>query len=253
MKKIKLMKIPNEIFTYRLKPASFVVYIYLSSNFYWMPSVQIKMDTIAARCHMSVNTVQTAINQLVQCGLLNKIECFKNRLRTYNEYKIKKLPGGFSLIEKKIVNLQLDNYAFMILCYIRNRANHAGKSFPSLTQIQRGTGISRNAVIAKIKLLHDFGLLCKERYERCGGRHGQNNHTLFTLTVRVALFSILSRLAAYGEWLHVFLTAFLSKAEGHIQYPVLFRLIYSLFIKLLLLFSFIREQLHNCRRIPNTS
>jgi len=234
------LKVPNELFSYKLKPSAFIVYIYLSSIFYWKKSIKIKLETIARKCHMSINTAQTAVNELTTRGLLHKTECYINHRRVTNEYKVTKLSGGFAMIEKNILKLELDNRAFMILCYIYNRANQSLKSYPSISEIHNGTGLGRTTIISKVRLLQGMGLLCKERYVCLKGDYGHNNHTLIRLTLRVILFNFINKI----------LEAYDSLAQSVNITKKIFRLkriAHHVITKIIILFTFIKNYLNTSR------
>ena len=86
MKKIKVIRMYNELLNYKLKASEFKAYIYLSSFFWWKNLICVKLETIASRCNMSINTAQRAVNGLVSKGLITKCVCHKDHKRTTNIY-----------------------------------------------------------------------------------------------------------------------------------------------------------------------
>ena len=196
MKNHKIIKIYNELFNYNLKTSSFKVYIYLSTFFWWKKSACVKLQTIADRCNISINTAQRAINELTSKELITKCICHKDHRRTTNIYTVTKLSGKYTIIERSMFYQNIDNSAFKIYCAIAMRKNHAGKAFPSLSTLQEDSQLSKNTVIEKVQILNDSGYILKSQYINKTGCFGNNNHTVLNLTVRAALLWLISKAEA---------------------------------------------------------
>lgn len=196
----KVIKIYNCLFDYNLKASSFKVYVYLSCFFWWKDTSCVKLETIAKRCNMSVNTVQSCINELINKDLLTKQACYKDHKRVTNRYTITRLQGKFTVFERNAFKQDMDNSAFMIYCAVCMRKNKHGMAFPSIKKITEDTGLSRTTVISKVKILKDNGYLHKQHYITRYGDFGHNNHTVFSLDFRrflmryIALQSTLQKL-----------------------------------------------------------
>lgn len=188
MKNKKVIKIYNELFDYNLKASAFKVYIYLSSFFWWKKRTCVKLQTIASRCNISINTAQNAVNELVAKELITKCVCHKDHKRTTNIYTVTQLTGKFTIIERSMFFQDIDNSAFKIYCAISMRRNLSNKAFPSLTTIQNDSGTSRNTVIEKVQLLIAAGYINKERYIVLSGSFGNNNYTVIKMSLRAILF-----------------------------------------------------------------
>lgn len=197
----KVIKIYNSLFDYDLKASSFKVYVYLSCFFWWKDSSCVKLETISKRCNMSINTVQSCINELINKDLIAKQACYKDHKRVTNRYKIKRLQGKFTIIERNAFKQDLDNSTFMIFCAISMRKNKRGMAFPSLKTITEDTGLSRTTVIYKVKILKDSGYIHKQHYITIYGDFGNNNHTVFSLVSRAFIMRYIAKQTTLQDWL----------------------------------------------------
>lgn len=200
IKKREFIKVWNALLLeYKLTPPALKVYLYFSGVFFWMGRIQIRYETIAENCGMSINTARKAIAELAAKQLLVKTSCFGNHnKRLANEYIIRRLSGGFTKIDKCLLKPQKDYTILSVFCSIAIHCNHADKAFPSISQICRDTGLGRTTVIAKLKQLNERGLVQKEHYTCAEGDYGHNNYTITTLPVRLALYALLLRMATHS-------------------------------------------------------
>ncbi len=257
MKNHKVIKIYNELFNYNLKPSAFKVYIYLSTFFWWKKSACVKLQTIADRCDISINTAQRAINELTSKELITKCICHKDHRRTTNIYTVTKLSGKFTIIERSMFYQNIDNSAFKIYCAIAMRKNHAGKAFPSLSSIQEDSNLSKNTIIDKVQLLNDSGYILKSQHINQTGCFGNNNHSVLDLTVRATLLWLISKAEAMREVIcncfEMLISSFLQEVKKvttrlkHNIIVLLFcRIIFLIFIPISLLYN-------RCFSVKNTS
>lgn len=199
MKKHKVLKINNELFKYNLKPSTFKVYVYLSSYLWWKNRKCVKLETIAARCNISINTAQRAINELISKELITKCICHKDHRGTTNIYTVPELLGKYTIIERAMFHQNIDNSAFKIYCAIAMRKNQSGKAFPSLSTIQEDSQMSKNTIIEKVQLLNDAGYILKSQHIKQTGAFGNNNHTVLDLAVRAAFLWLIRKAEAMRE------------------------------------------------------
>lgn len=199
----KFYKIPNAVFSYHLSPSAFLVYIYLTNNFYFTPKVIIKLSTIGSKLDMSINTTRKAVNELHNKRLITVRRRFSPvGNRTTNEYSLHRIEGGFSCIDSrtfKDIFLKLGCSALMIYCAVVRCANKSSRAFPSYNQISDITGLSRRCCIDKVRLIGEHGYLARTHYICRAGDHGNNNYISLTQEIRFFLFNLLSRAFAHFE------------------------------------------------------
>lgn len=201
----KFFKVPNFIYNYHLSPSAFYVYIYLSNTFYWKKSVRIKLKTIAKNCDMCTNTVISALGELEQCKLIQKIhhKHFQSGFKTTNEYIIRRVNSKFAKIDPNVFKFLKSSKTSALLycavCYYQNSHNQA---FPSYAQLQNITGLSKTTCINKVTEMSGNGLLCKEHYICLAGDFGHNNYTTLSMRLRVFLFSVIFK--NYGRFIVLF-------------------------------------------------
>lgn len=186
--------IPNNLFDYRLSSSAFALYVLLLNRFYFTDSVKIKLETLSKQTGFCVNTIQKAIRELHNKGLVTVRSRFKNGHRTTNEYFIKRLTGKFSRIDRKLFYFILNSQgkaALLVYCVVNHYANKSGRAFPSYNQISALTGLSRATCILKVRLLGESGTLAREHYICAAGDHGHNNYVTVSLTLRFFLFNII--------------------------------------------------------------
>lgn len=191
------IKIPNAIFNYNLSKSAFRVYVYLLNAFSGYDYVgQVKFSKIAEVCHMSVNTAQAAIKELTLSGIVSKKHTYNwadgKAMYNSNKYTVSPLSGKYTLIDNAIVKNIEDNAAFMIYCAISSYANAHRMSFPSYSQLEAITGLSRSTVINKVKLLSDNMVIAKSLYVRKAGMFGHNNYISLTSKLRAMLCRYIS-------------------------------------------------------------
>lgn len=221
----RFFKIPNLIFDYQLSPAAFYLYTYMTNTFYWKKSVRIKLKTISIKCDMSVNTVRSALDELCRYRLVEKIrhKNIRSGYTTTNEYVLHKISGRFAMIDKNVFNyLKTDKSAALIFCAIAFHQNAHNKAFPSYTQLQELTGLSRTTCINKVADMFVNGVICKEHHLCFYGDFGHNNYTTFSMKFRVFLFSIIyknyGRFVVFYECYEYNLTIELSSGKYHHGY-----------------------------------
>lgn len=197
----RFYKIPNELFKFKLSSSAFYIYIHLSNRFYWKKSIRIKLKTIAASCSMSINTVRSALTELISFDMIRKIhhKHIRSGYVIANEYVIRRLSGSFSMIdERAFYFLKEDKSAAYIYCAAAMCKNHSGFSFPSYNQLSGLTGLSRSTCISKVNKLNSLGVICRERYVLLQGSFGHNNYAQYSMELRICLFIVI--LKRYGRY-----------------------------------------------------
>ena len=92
--------IPNDIFFYDLSPRAFIVYCYLCKCSDNMGQSFPSRKNISYNCHITEKTVDKAIRELVDAGLLDMEHRYNEKhLQTSNAYAVRGLDD-----KKKILN-----------------------------------------------------------------------------------------------------------------------------------------------------
>ena len=196
MKK-SFLKVYYELFSYKLSPAGFVVYLYLYNLSLVTNDVKVSYELLADKCNISPRTAHRAVHELIGVGLIEK----KRRLNdihyySSNGYIVKHLQGRYTKVDKRIFNLKLDTSSLYILIAIYKCQNHRACSFPSYNSIAKITGLSRSTVINKVKLLNENGLIAKQkRVSTLFFDYISNAYATITLELRVFMFALALKLS----------------------------------------------------------
>jgi len=174
----RFIKIPADIFQYKLSPLQLLVYSGIVSFKSKENFTIATANTIAKRCHISRNSVYSALSSLESSGLIRRRHYIKNGKKSANGYYIKRSEGKFIKLEYSVFSYALSPSAFAVYLTIKHNANHAGRAFPSLNQISAAAHICIDTVIASIRKLSNTGLLLFKHYIRKCGCYGHNNYIL---------------------------------------------------------------------------
>jgi len=194
--KSKYIKIPNGLFNYNLKPAAFKVIVTLYSEFFMTDSFVIRYAVLADKCGMSCSSVKRAVAELVNKGLIDKQTRYDymSHNQISNKYTLHKQSGKYFTIEKSLLNVQLNNYQFMLLCAIKRRSNASGMAFPSLNKLSHDTDMSKTTVIKHIRTLTEHGYLTKLNYISNAGDYGNNNYRVWGMCFRFILLWLVNKM-----------------------------------------------------------
>ena len=195
--KSKYIKIPNGLFNYNLKPAAFKVIVTLYSEFFMTDSFVIRYAVLADKCGMSCSSVKRAVAELVNKGLVDKQTRYDymSHNQISNKYTLHKQSGKYFTIEKSLLNVQLNNYQFMLLCAIKRRSNASGMAFPSLNKLSHDTDMSKTTVIKHIRTLTEHGYLTKLNYISNAGDYGNNNYRVWGMCFRCILLWMINKIS----------------------------------------------------------
>lgn len=194
--KSKYIKIPNGLFNYNLKPAAFKVIVTLYSEFFMTDSFVIRYAVLADKCGMSCSSVKRAVAELVNKGLIDKQTRYDymSHKQISNKFILHKQSGKYFTIEKSLLNVQLNNYQFMLLCAIKRRSNASGMAFPSLNKLSHDTDMSKTTVIKHIRTLTEHGYLTKLNYISNAGDYGNNNYRVWGMCFRFILLWLVNKM-----------------------------------------------------------
>lgn len=192
---MRFYKVHNSVYNYKLSSSAFFLYNYLVNRFYWTDTVRIKLSTIADKTGMSVNTVRRAINELISCSLMERRHRYRRRLRTTNEYTVRRLSGNYARVEEAVFrNKELDKSMVYVYCAVKSfESNRGHRAFPSYGQLCELTGLSRATVISKVAGLSALAMYIKSVYLKTAGDFGHNNYCGITMSGRVIFLLVLAR------------------------------------------------------------
>lgn len=175
----RFIKIPTVVFELDLTPLQLLVYAGIISLKSKENYTVATAETISKRCHISKNSVYTAVNTLETFGLVNKTNNIKNGKNVANSYFISNIGGNFVKLDYSIFKFKLSPSQFAAYIAIKSKCNQANYSFPSLKQISELAHICIDTVISSVKFLCNKGLLILKHYIRVCGCFGHNNYIVF--------------------------------------------------------------------------
>jgi DNA-binding MarR family transcriptional regulator len=132
---------------------------------------------IAEKLEISPRTAVNAVNSLIAHGLVTR-----GYVRTHGRIAALKLTihvpqsRNWVWVECRLFELHLSPAQIHVYLAIKCRSNHAGRAWPSLTQLSEDTGLSRKTVAAAVKALTACCLLRKQKRQRVCGCAGNNNY-----------------------------------------------------------------------------
>ncbi len=178
----RFIRIPTEIFQYKLSPLQLLVYSGIVSYKSKENFTVATANAIAKRCHISRNSVYSALSALENSGLIRRRHYIKNGKKSANGYYIKRSEGKFIKLEYSVFSYTLSPSAFAVYLTLKYNANHANRAFPSLKQIAAAANICIDTVIDSIRKLSNTGLLFFKHYIRKCGCYGHNNYIIIENT-----------------------------------------------------------------------
>ena len=186
------IKVYNSLFDYKLSSSAFVVYLYLSDISRHTGSAKVRYQVIANKCNISPKTAYRAVHELISYELIEKTHRFnENYYFASNSYKVKQLFGGYSKLDRRVLNLQLDPGSLYVLCAINKFANYHSLAFPSYSKIAEETGLSRTTAIRKVAVLQGQGLITKEsRLSEVFFDYISNAYAVVSMETRAVLMAL---------------------------------------------------------------
>lgn len=172
----RFIQIPTEIFKLGLTPLQLLVYSgivsYKSKENYTVATA----NAIAKRCHISRNSVYSALNALESKRIIRRRNYINNHRNTANGYYIASAKGNFVKLEYIVFSYALPPSQFSIYLSLISKKNHTGRAYPSLRQLSELAHVCVDTVISSIKALVNKGLLLFKHYIRKCGCFGHNNY-----------------------------------------------------------------------------
>lgn len=80
-------------------------------------------------------------------------------------------------VENRVFDLNLTASGMTVYLYLKIRANHVGRSYPSLLKIQAETGLSKNTILRAMRSLAAMVLLHKVHAPKKDHSLGNNHYT----------------------------------------------------------------------------
>lgn len=174
----RFIKIPTNIFELELTPLQLLVYAGIVSFKSKENYTVVSANSIAKRCHISRNSVYSALNELEGKRVIRRRRFIYNHRNTANGYYIASPKGNFVKLEYRIFCYSLTPSQFAIYIALLSKKNHAGRAFPSLQQLSKLAHICIDTVISSVKMLAKKGLLLFKHYMRTCGCFGHNNYII---------------------------------------------------------------------------
>lgn len=170
------IKVPNKIFKFNLTASEMLVYCGIVSFANRFGKATVKAEKIAKLCHVSKNTVYSAVSILVEKNLIVKTKRKYQHQNIANSYDVTYLSGGFCKLDTAVWGLELSPTSFFVYTYLLMKANKKGVSYPSLRVMQKDLGLSVDTIIDKIDYLSEVGLCSKMTVICQDGGFGCNNY-----------------------------------------------------------------------------
>ncbi len=179
--------IPNEVWSYELRPAEFVIFSYLCCwQTHYREGKAANAKTVADSLHLTAATVKNHLVTLVGKGLITE-----NGTLTL-KYKA----GRFFTLPNEVFFLALPPSVFLVyayLLYCEDRQTH--QCHPSYRTISGATRLSLNTVVKSVGTLTEKSLITVERscwFNEMGmKRNGNNVYTI--LSIRAAVEDVHQR------------------------------------------------------------
>lgn len=196
-------KVPNSLLRSGLKHTPLFVCLYLLSlRRRGHNTVNITVGQIADRLHISPRAVSSALTALVRAGIVQRGYVYRYGRPVALRLTLPALFGRWVWVESRIFDLNLTASEMTVYLYLRSRANHAGRCYPSLSKIQTETGLSKNTILRATRTLSTMSLLQKSHYHKKDCSYGHNNYTVATCGQRDQIMVLLRKRKARttGKW-----------------------------------------------------
>lgn len=144
-------------------------------------SVIVKLDTLARETKLNTINVFDHIVKLEKAGLVEK----KARRGTFTglkiacEYVIKRVEGEqYFLFPDEYANLEVAGSGVLLLMALYMFSYNSPHCYPSITQLNVATRMSRGTITKYTRVLEDMGVITKQNYIKRGGDFGHNRYFL---------------------------------------------------------------------------
>lgn len=186
-------KVPQSIIKSNLKHAALKVYLYLiyrQKN----GTADFTYNQLAEALELSNKTVFNSVKELVKKGLISTDYKRRSGKIATMLFKINPLPQQkWVWVEAKLFELHLSSSELKVYLYIKCRANHTGRAWPSVSTISKDTGLAEETVRRAIKGLMKSSLICRKMNRRVCSCFGNNHYIAFTCSEREQTMIILRK------------------------------------------------------------
>ena len=196
-------KVPNSLLRSGLKHTPLFVCLYLLSlRRRGHNDVDITVGQIADRLHISPRAVSSALAALVRTGLVQRGYVYRYGRPVALRLTLPAIIGRWVWVESRVFDLNLMASEMTVYLYLKSRANHVGRSYPSLSKIQAETGLSKNTILRAMRSLTAMVLLHKVHAPKEDNSLGNNHYTTITCEQRDQLMVLLRKRKARttGKW-----------------------------------------------------
>ena len=176
--------LPNDIWARKLRPSAFAMLAYFQYQYCRKFGGAVMEQELVERTHMSAETAQNCVEQLIRGGLLT--ERLTPDLPGMNGKKYFTMPD-------KVFHLGLGHgaitvYAYLLCC--EDRRTH--QCHPSYSTVSGATGLAVNTVMKHVTKLTDKRLIIVERTSYIDNRgmkwNGNNCYTILPIRAAVEAF-----------------------------------------------------------------
>lgn len=186
-------KVPQGIIKSNLKHAALKVYLYLLYR-QKDGTADFTYGQLAEALELSGKTVFNCVKELVKRGLISTGYKRRSGRIAAMLFKINPLPQQkWVWAEAKLFELHLTSSELKVYLYIKCRANHRGRAWPSVSTISKDTGLSEETTRRAIKGLMKSSLLCRKMNRRVCSCFGNNHYIAFTCAEREQTMIVLRK------------------------------------------------------------
>lgn len=177
-------KVPQSVIKSDLKHAPLTVYLYLLSK-QKGSCVDVTYGQLAEVLELSAKTVFNSVRELTSKGYITAEPKKRNGRIAAMLFRIIPQPcHKWVWVESKLFELHLKASELKVYLYIKCRANHMGRAWPSAASISKDTGLSEETVRRAIRGLSASSLLCRKSTRRKCNCFGNNEYTAMSCADR---------------------------------------------------------------------
>jgi len=170
---------PHEVLNKNLNGLSLKVYGVLRMKRKPSGYTILKEESIANYAGCSIRSVKEATDKLVAAGIIEKVKRSKDGKNIAHLYKFCKIDTKkFVLMPADGLEADLTHGQFSVYLALLKHSNTNGFCFPSISQLEKTSGVSAPTVISAVKKLKRLALLVKKQVIRTIGCFGHNNFFL---------------------------------------------------------------------------
>ncbi len=179
---MQFIRLPHQIFQYRLPAGALVAYLALAKYTRKTSSgsmrCTVSLQRMATLLGCSRDTVRRVVSCLRAHGLVKLIPHYdSDGLRVTNSYLLAPLPGRFTQVPTDIFSCGLSKQQLAVYLYLLSKQTGVRQeSFPSLSEMAHTLCLSKRSVVDAVRILEGKGLVCKKNYRKKDGGFGRNRH-----------------------------------------------------------------------------